>query len=205
MTTEQLRRLTDNIKQDGTLTSVPLCWREAETIVVGSGNHRVLAAINANFNLIDVMIITSEISEQQKIAIQLSHNAIVGQDDTNILFELYSELDLDNKIYSGINDADFDGLKVDVSGLSLSEDTFLELNFVFLKEDAEAFEKKLKEIKEDERWHVGKYDDFDIFFQTVLDIKERYNILNSSLALKKMADLALLYLNEHEKKDESPD
>lgn len=44
-------------------------------------------------------------SEEHRIAIQLSHNAIVGQDDPDILKKLYDKiLDIDLKEYSGLDD-----------------------------------------------------------------------------------------------------
>jgi hypothetical protein len=48
------------------------------------GNHRVRAAIKAGIDESDVIDILTEISEERRLAIQLSQNAISGKDDPNI-------------------------------------------------------------------------------------------------------------------------
>ena len=47
MRLEQYRRLVDNIKRYGCLTSAPFAVRRGDRYVILSGNHRVLAARNA--------------------------------------------------------------------------------------------------------------------------------------------------------------
>jgi hypothetical protein len=48
MSHEMFENLTANIKRDGGLASIPLCYREPDGgLLVLSGNHRVQAAVNA--------------------------------------------------------------------------------------------------------------------------------------------------------------
>ena len=70
-----------------------------------SGNHRVKSAIKAGLDKILVLFGTEEdFDEQRQLALQLSHNAISGQDDISILQELYASLkDLGLKAYTGID------------------------------------------------------------------------------------------------------
>ncbi|MFF2507594.1 ParB/Srx family N-terminal domain-containing protein [Streptomyces sp. NPDC058067] len=51
---EQFRQLVANIERDGHLTSTPLVWNDRETgrLVVLSGNHRTLAAVEAGLSTI---------------------------------------------------------------------------------------------------------------------------------------------------------
>jgi ParB-like chromosome segregation protein Spo0J len=51
---------------------------------VVSGNHRIKASIQAKIKQVFVMVILREISQGDKIAIQLSHNSLTGEDDVNI-------------------------------------------------------------------------------------------------------------------------
>ena len=104
------KRLVDNIRQDGVLTSTPLVGRMAgdERLFVLSGNHRVAAAIDAGLEEAACITILDPIPRDRFSAIQLSHNAIEGEDDTSILEELYGILDLDLKAYSGLTDDDFE-------------------------------------------------------------------------------------------------
>ncbi|UXX94162.1 ParB N-terminal domain-containing protein [Streptomyces sp. AD2-2] len=116
---EQFRQLVENIERDGCLTSTPLVWNDAESgrLVVLSGNHRTLAAIEAGLSSIWWMQIDEPLPRQRQIALQLSHNAIAGQDDPAILKELYDELEsVEWRQYTGLDDKTLDLLeKVDVS------------------------------------------------------------------------------------------
>jgi len=105
MKAEQYRRLVDNIRRDGCLTSVPFAVRQGDRYTILSGNHRVRAARDAGLTEVLVLYSEREMSHQQQVAIQLSHNAIVGQDDLAILRELYDEInDVALKEYSGLDD-----------------------------------------------------------------------------------------------------
>ena len=55
----------------------------------------------------EVMVLYSdrELTRAQQVAIHLSHNAVVGQDDLAILRELYDEInDVALREYSGLDD-----------------------------------------------------------------------------------------------------
>jgi hypothetical protein len=105
MTKEQFAALTHNVKADGALTSVPICYlQENGRKLVLSGNHRIKAAIEAGLDEFLVFLIDKPLTESRLIAIQLSHNAIVGQSDQQILKELWKKIDdLECTIYSGLS------------------------------------------------------------------------------------------------------
>jgi hypothetical protein len=88
MKAEQFQSLVENIKKDGNLSSLPLCYREKDgKLRVLSGNHRVMAARKAEVESVLVMVLGDEKDADEQMAIQLSHNAIAGQDDLVILKE----------------------------------------------------------------------------------------------------------------------
>src|ERR1019366_7732799 len=97
-------QLVANIRRDGCLTSFPLVNRQGEDLTVASGSHRVAAAMKAGLIEHDVIEITSPLTREQFVALQLSHNAIVGEDDPNVLRALYDELGFEWKEYSGLTD-----------------------------------------------------------------------------------------------------
>jgi ParB-like nuclease family protein len=98
-------QLTANVREDGMLSSVPLC----HTLVGGtlecvSGNHRVQAAVKAGLSRILVLVIPHELPKSQRISRQLSHNALSGQDDMTILAELWRDLEsLEERLYAGLD------------------------------------------------------------------------------------------------------
>ena len=89
---------------DKRLSSVPLCHRLSDgRVEVLSGNHRVQASVEAGIERILVMIIEEDLTRSQAVAIQLSHNALVGEDDPALLAELWAEIeDIAAKTYAGL-------------------------------------------------------------------------------------------------------
>lgn len=133
---ETYQRLVENIRRDGKLTSVPFAALVDGRYEVLSGNHRVKAAIDAGLAEIDVMVTDAPLTRQQRVAIQLSHNAIVGEDDPATLRRLYDELDVDWKVYSGLDDKTLQLIQ-EVQPGSLSEAglEFQTLSLVFLPDE----------------------------------------------------------------------
>ncbi len=196
MTADQLDRLTANVKADGKLTSLPLVHTLADgTLELVSGHHRTLAAIGAGFAEIEVIVVKGELDEQRITALQLSHNAISGQDDKSVLAGLYETLDLDFRKYSGLNDDVLGEIgKVDVSGLSLGLIAYQQLQIDFLPDDADAFQAALKKIGKvaASKVHMAaRYADFDAVFDALIKVKSATNTFNAGMALRLMADLAM--------------
>lgn len=115
MTSDTFKRLVENVRQDGSLTSVPFAVREEDgKYRVLSGNHRVMAARDAGMKEIWVLVTDDPLSSDRRIAIQLSHNAIVGEDDPSVLAYLYEQIEgVDARLYSGVDDPqDWPGLEL---------------------------------------------------------------------------------------------
>ncbi|MGW0822570.1 ParB N-terminal domain-containing protein [Streptomyces sp. NPDC002845] len=187
---EQFRQLVDNIKRDGCLTSTPLVWNDSDTgrRIVLSGNHRTMAAIEAGLSRIGWLEIAEPLPRQRQIALQLSHNAIAGQDDPAILKELYDELEaVEWRQYSGLDDRALDLLeKVDVTGLGEANLDFATVQVVFLPDELERAEGAIDAAKAtaaaDARWAAGLAQ-----YEAVLDAIETsraaYKIGNVATAL----------------------
>ncbi|MBM9505278.1 ParB/Srx family N-terminal domain-containing protein [Actinacidiphila acididurans] len=187
---EQFRQLVTNIKRDGHLTSTPLVWNDTGSgrLIVLSGNHRTLAAIEAGLELIWWMQIDQPLPCQRQIALQLSHNAIAGQDDPAILRELYDELEsVEWRQYTGLDDKALDLLeKVDVSSLGEANLDFASVQLMFLPDELEraeaAFDAARATATADRRWTAGLEQ-----YEPVLDALETsraaHKIGNSATAL----------------------
>ena len=132
-------RLVANIKADGCLTSVPLVGHVDGKLLVASGNHRVPAAMKAGIEEADVMEILTPLTREQFVALQLAHNAVVGEDDPNILQSLYAELSFGWKEYSGLTDDAFKVEDLDTSVLRVGNPFYEELQISFLPADAAIF------------------------------------------------------------------
>lgn len=206
MNERQFSNLVENLKQDGELTSLPLCAPDdSGRLEVLSGNHRVQAAIEAGIEAAEVIVILSPLDQKRKVAIQLSHNSITGQDNAGILLELYNDLDLDMKKYSGLSEDDFDFNEIDLSSFNLSSVKYEEISIGFLPVEKEAFLQLFEEVGKRAKKHprfVAPRSQFDEFFDAVVDVKGRLNIHNSAVAIAAMCELALERLQQIEEEQQ---
>lgn len=216
MTAEQMRRLTDNIRRDGRLTSSILVYQPpGQAPEILSGHHRVEAALAAGVREGEAHVILEELSHQRKVAIQLSHNAIAGQDDPAQLAELYRSLDdLGEKLYFGLTDDDVGKFEaVDILSLASLQPDYEEVTLLFLAGQEQQFADALAEIAkvagraQPGAFHFARFEDFDRFFEAMVATKEYSGVYNSATAIRIMAELALEridQLREEEDGEEAP-
>lgn len=199
---DTFQQLTKNIRQDKRLSSVPLCWRMANgKLEVLSGNHRVQAAIQAGLANILVMVIEEDLSKAQQIAIQLSHNALVGDDDTTILAELWAAIDdIEAKLYAGLSSDEVERLeKIELVGFSTPQVCTRTMTFAFVDAEAERFNAILDQLEAlpAKEMHVADLREFNRFFELLEGVKKSFDVRNSSLAMLKLMDIAETALREH--------
>lgn len=189
---EEFQRLVANIKQDGQLTSAPFAALDPTDgkYEVLSGNHRVQAAVSARLTSIPCIITDDEMSEEQRIAIQLSHNAIVGQDDPDILKKLYDKiLDIDLKEYSGLDDKTL-GLLDKASAQAMTEANleFQVLNIVYLPKELEEAQRVIDRAKETVKnspnvW-LATDEEYDKWLDAQEVVSAAYNVKNVATAMQ---------------------
>ena len=186
---EMFQKLVNNIKRDGGLTSVPFCWKRGDgDFLVLSGNHRVMAAKEAGLKEVLVMYTDKDLSRQEQIAIQLSHNSLEGKDDLNILKSLWEEIDdIAMKYYSGLDDKIL-GEMAKNAQKTLSEVNldYKVLSFVFLPEELEEIDAILEKAQsckgDDLRLTTLKH--FERLLSATSIVKAAHNIKNSAVALE---------------------
>lgn len=202
MTRRQMTVLSANVRKDKNLQSVPFCWRRADgSFVIVSGHHRVEAAADAGVEAILILYTDASMSEPERIAAQLAHNAIVGQDNPTVLLDLWARIDdLRLKVYTGLDDALLQTMRpVEVKRLSESHLLFEEIALTFVSAEIAQIEETLKRLAglKRRRW-VADAQDFDRFFDTLLTFKEAANVFNTSTAIKAMTEIAQEWIAAHE-------
>lgn len=184
---ETMQALIKNIARDGDLEQDPFCAYHGyftakdkikydddgvPILEVLSGNHRVLAAREAGIKEIQVKVYALPLTRAERIAKQLAHNAIVGEDDPAILKELYSELDdLALREYAGLDDKTLALLdKVTAQSLSEANLDYQMVTVAFLPDEYDAALKCLNEIKQNvgknELW-LARSREIDPFFDSL--------------------------------------
>lgn len=209
MTAQQQQRLTENVKRDGGLTSLPLVWliqnqkgkpsEDPPVYEIISGNHRVMSAREAGLEEIDCIVIRNWISRERRVEIQLAHNAVSGQDDLSVLETLYEGLSLSGKEYSGLTDDLFSGLKdLSLSGFNVDGPDYQEIVLSFLPEDAAQFEEMLERARKSQKaiFYAARLEDFNVMFDAIVRTKETMNIQNNAMAIAALAELAIERLEQ---------
>ena len=191
MEKNQFDQLTQNIQQDGFLSSVPLCQENADgELEVLSGNHRVKAAIEADIDRILIMTIPEQ-TNSKKIAIQLSHNAISGQDDVDLLKNLWDELEsLDEQLYSGLESSlfeDFEGYQFEGFTAATPKTRFI--GIWFLPEEIEQFDDLLLELEQNpaqQQTYLASVDCYDRLIDYIAQTKKTMKIKNTATAFLRL-------------------
>ena len=194
MKPEDYQKLVANIKKDGQLTSVPFCFHnENNQIEVLSGNHRVMASIDAGLEEIEVMLCKDKLSKDQALAIQLSHNSISGQDDEELLRRLYGELEsLEFKEYSGLTDEFINFCREVEKDFKVPNLSYQALNLLFLPEETKEIKEVLESISDllNNIHILISMKDYDEYLGTTTTISKCLNIKNPSTTFLAMIRLA---------------
>ena len=203
---EEFKQLVDNIRRDGQLSSTPFLCKETDgKYLCLSGNHRTKAAIEAGLGKIFCLATDDELTQDQKIAIQLSQNAISGQDDPSTLKLLYeSILDTEMKKYSGLDDKTLELLeKINSTSIAEANLDFKTVQIVFLPDELEAAKKSIDKVKEaaktaDESW-LAKKSDYENWLDTQEVVSSSYCVKNVAVAfdlILKLVERNLTQLQE---------
>jgi hypothetical protein len=201
MRVEQYKRLVENIRRDGCLTSVPFAIRHGERYTILSGNHRVKAAKDAGLTEVTLLYTDRELTHAQQVAIQLSHNAIAGQDDMAILRELYDEInDVALKEYSGLDDVLLGKLNPpELDPLSEKGLEYRIVSIAFLPEEVERAEKlfaKIMEQADGDRTWINRRADYDRMLDALTIAKEAAGVKNTATAFGLLLDLVENHFDE---------
>jgi hypothetical protein len=203
---EQFQTLVENLQRDGVLTSVPFgAYDEpGKPPLILSGNHRVKAALEA-FGPdmeVDVMVTDTSLTDQRALAIQLSHNAISGDDDPAVLAALYEEMDdIDWRSYSGLDDKMLDLLaEIDTGSINEANLDFQTLTMLFFPEEIERARACVKEALmvtqgAPERW-TAPFDQYERLLEAIEVTQGAHGIENVATAFGLILDVFDLHVPE---------
>jgi hypothetical protein len=194
VTHEMFQNLVANIQRDGALARVLFCWFDGAKYHVLSGNHRVKAAVAAGVSRILILYDDRPLTRQERVAIQLSHNAINGKDDPVLLKELWAEIDdLSLKYYAGLDDKGLEQL-ADAQLKSMREAAldYKSVMFLFLPEEMESLDNAFRRALEStvcEEAVTTRLSDFSRLVDALDKTKSSYAIKNHAVALSIVLDV----------------
>ncbi len=153
MTSEEFARLKDNIKKSGGLSSAIGCYKRKEDgrYVIISGNHRYQAALELRYTDVPVIYADEEdLSKDEIIALQLSHNSLHGSDDKGILKRLFDEIcDVEFKAFAYIDVNEIKSIDLDSSSFALQKEQY-SVGIVIYRDDLDTLTELIELTRETE-------------------------------------------------------
>ncbi len=205
MSQTTFNQLVENIRKDGQLSSVPFCVEKPDgRFTVVAGNHRVQAAKMAGVTKVYAMIVPEdEITNDKLRAIQLSHNAISGEDDKEVLKQLMDEItDAAYKQYAFVQKQLMEDIgKIDYS-VSLPNNDVVPVIFMFTSVQKNNYENVLKKLESFSRTEQESTTLLDISLLKKLNdltsrVGQKYKIKSQALNICKMMEIVEEWLEEN--------
>ena len=189
-------RLTQTIGRDKRLESLPLCALTEKGIEVVSGHHRTRAATAAGVTEMYILIDVTGLTRSQIAAKQLAHNSIEGEDNAQLLSEIYRQIgDAEAKLEAFVDQKlDIEIPKPKLDGLDIALD-FKTVLLIFLPKVKERLDRALEYLRSNGAKLDGIYiageTDYSQLEKAVRAIHDEYDIRVVSDIIGKMADLAM--------------
>lgn len=202
MPTGMFNALITNIQKNAALESLPLCATrvDSDLVEIVSGHHRTRAAMKAGIEE-GVVLCYEGLTPDEIRAKQLSHNAIAGQSDPEIVRKIYEKIEsLDERMESYIDPVEFEALPEPVSFNQVDVDLFADsktVTIVFLSMQLRDFTKAVDMLYEEpDRVYLAGREQFDAFRDAVHKVRGDLEIFAYPTALARMAELALERLEQ---------
>jgi len=189
-------RLAQTIARDKRLESLPLCAKTESGLEIVSGHHRVRAATAAGISELFVLVDVTGLNRSQIAAKQLAHNAIEGQDNEQLLAEIYRQIeDAEAKLEAFIDQKlDVPLPKVKIDGLDVDLD-FKTVLLIFLPRVKDRLDRAIEYLRSSGQRLDGIYiaaeSDYSPVENAVRRIHEEYDVRVVADIIGKMADLAM--------------
>jgi hypothetical protein len=189
-------RLAQTIARDKRLESLPLCAKTERGLEIISGHHRVRAATAAGISEMFVLVDATGLTRSQIAAKQLAHNAIEGQDNEQLLAEIYRQIeDAESKLEAFIDEKlDVEIPKVKIEGLDVEID-FKTVLLIFLPRVKERLDRAVEYVRSSGQRLDGVYiaaeSDYAPLEKAVRTINREWDVRVLADILGKMADLSL--------------
>jgi ParB-like chromosome segregation protein Spo0J len=196
MSKPMFERLAQTIARDKGLESLPLCAKTDRGLEIISGHHRVRAATAAGISEMFVLVDVTGLTRSQIAAKQLAHNAIEGQDNEQLLAEIYRQIeDAESKLEAFVDaKLDVEVPRVKIEGLDVEID-FRTVLLIFLPKVKERLDRAIEYLRSSGHRLDGVYiaadSDYAPLEKAVRKINQEWDVRVVADAIGKIADLAL--------------
>ena len=195
MDDRKMKILTSNIKNRGTLESLPYVHKNGDTFSIVSGHHRVRAANAAGLKTIYALVDTNELTKSQIVSKQIAHNELVGTADSEILGELVKQMqEVDDIIASGLPEKFLNQIAQQSPVMDLPQLDFdwRTLQLVFLPEQLKEFQSLVRMVDNKAEFvGVANVSQFDEFSKAMVQFGKTRNIKSIGATIQLLTEIAL--------------
>lgn len=198
MDKKMFERLSANIRHDARLESLPFVAQTERGLEIVSGHHRVRAARSANLNDIFIILDDTGLSQDQIRSKQLSHNSLQGEDNMQLVKEIYAMIDDADQKLAAYIDADLELMfdKAQVKDVAIDFD-IKHILVTFLSYEQAVFNRAAEKINgQYEELYVADMKQLEPFTQAMNRAGKEYDIRATSTLFAKMAEIVLEHLGE---------
>lgn len=208
MTGEDFAQLCDNIGKSG-LSSVPSCYKKPNgRFVMISGHHRLRACKKLHYKTIGILYcLESELSKDEIIAIQLSHNSLHGHDNISVLKKLFEQIkSVDFKQFAHVNIDEIAPLSSDGINIFALKENFV-FSVILYPDSFENLDELYGDIREqasksDALILANKNKNEKLLLKLQTEIGKQYDIKSPSITFSKLLELAKERLTEIREEDD---
>lgn len=197
MTEQDLDRLTKNIKISG-LSSVITCYKKTneDRYIIISGHHRVKACTKLGYKEIGIIYADeADLTSDEIIAIQTSHNSLHGSDDVSILKKLFDQIQsVEFKEFAHINIDEIGTIDVNSAAFSPEVEEYT-VSLILYKNDMSRLQDLMGLIgemapKSDMVVLADGEPAEGMMLELLKEVRARYDIKSTSIAFSKILELA---------------
>lgn len=195
MSDADFNQLVSNIQKSGLSSSITCYKKNDNSFVIISGHHRFRACLKLSYVKIPVIYADEkDLSNDEILAIQMSHNSLHGTDDKGILKKMFEEIkDIDFKNFAHVNIDEIG--KISTENYSFSPEILQYTVTVILYSDVY---NKLQEILGILDESISKSDLIVVaedknendFLKLMSEVKKKYNIKSTNMSFSKIIELA---------------
>lgn len=204
MNSNMFERLTANIKKDQRLESLPFCAETENGLEIVSGHHRVRACRSAGITEIFIILDDTGLDRNKIRSKQLSHNSIQGEDNAQLVKEIYALIDDAEEKLAAYIDPGVEELLDKVTTKDVTFDLDIKTILVnFLSYEADTFQKAAEKLNGlYDEIYVADMKNLEPFMECIRRVGKEYDIRAMNTTFSKMAEIVLEHLGEEPDKEE---
>lgn len=196
MSAEDFAQLTDNIAKSG-LSTVPTCIKKKNgRFLMISGNHRLRACKKLRYKMLGILYCNEdEISQDEAIAIELSHNSLHGEANVSILKKLFESIQsVDFKKFAHVNVDEIKPISAEGIDIIAMQENFV-FTVILYPNSYDSLDSLFGDIREQARKSdavilASEDDNEKTLLKLQSEIGKEYGIKSPSITFAKMLELA---------------